>query len=92
MKNSIQSISLILAAGLAGVAFFNLVDVPFIAALPGETMLAVALSAAAISLAIYDYSRRVETLNLPCRVLRPVMPCTPPCSDDCSNHSDRKAA
>ncbi len=76
MKNSAQSISLMLAAGLAGVAFFNLANMSFIAALPGDAILAFAFSAAAIGLAVYDYSRQVQPLTRPCRVLRPTLPAT----------------
>ncbi len=74
MKNSAHSISLILAAGLAGVALFKLADVSLVAALPGGAILAFALSAAAIGLAISDYSRRVQPLMVPGRVVRPALP------------------
>ena len=90
MKNSTQFISQVLAAGLAGVAFFKLADAPFIAALPGDAILAFAISAAAIGLAIHDYSRRVQPVTVPCRVLRPSLPATA-ASNLNSNCHDRAA-
>ena len=74
MKNSSQSISLILAAGAAGVAIFALANAQFTAGLPAVTLLAIAVSIALLSLAVYDYSRRVLPLRLPVRLLRPTVP------------------
>ncbi len=86
MKNSAHSISLILAAGLAGVALFKLADVSLVAALPGGAILAFALSAAAIGLAISDYSRRVQPLMVPGRVVRPALRAA---AASCANNADR---
>jgi hypothetical protein len=90
MKNSSQFISQILAAGAAGVALFALANAPFVAALPGDAILAFAISAAAIGLAIYDYSRRVQPVTRPCRVLRPLVPCSTPRSAASGLKSVRK--
>jgi hypothetical protein len=95
MKNSSKSSSLILAAGLAGVAIFSLANSSFIAALPGDAIMAFAISAAVIGVAIFDYSRRIQSVTVPCRVMRPVLPANTPSSSGCgsrSNHTDRRAA
>jgi hypothetical protein len=78
MKNFPKSHSLIIAAAAAGVALFQLANSAFVAALPGDVLAAIGISAAVIGLAVYDYSRRYQPLSLPNRVLRPVAPaCTP---------------
>lgn len=74
MNNSRISISQILATGLAGAFFFSLANSPALLALPGEAMLAIAVSAAIIGFAVFDYSRRVQPLTIPCRVVRPGLP------------------
>ena len=75
MKTSLKSISLILAAG---VAVFALANAQFTAALPAVNLLALAVSGALLSLATYDYSRRVQPLRLPVRLLRPTLPAARP--------------
>ena len=74
MKNSSKSISLILAAGLAGVAFLSVSNASFTAGLSGDAMLAAGLSAAVLGFAINDYSRRIRPLTVTTRLLRPAMP------------------
>ncbi len=89
MKNSSKSSSLILAAGLAGVAIFSLANSSFIAALPGDAIMAFTISAAAIGVAIFDYSRHVQPTTVPCRVMRPVMPSATRSSSGCDSRSTR---
>lgn len=87
MKNSLQSISLILAAGAAGVALFSLANAPFTAALSGDVILGVGASLALLGFAAYDYSRRVRSVSLPVRLLRPNLPATTRSSADRSENS-----
>jgi hypothetical protein len=89
MKNSSNSIFKILAAVFTGVAFYHLADLSFIANLPGDAILAIAFSAAAIGLAIHDYSRSVRPVTVPCRVVRPSLPAARESKPD---HSDCIAA
>jgi hypothetical protein len=63
MKNSIKYVSLVLAAGSAGSALFAIADTSFVAALSGDTVMAIASSAAIIALAVFDYSRRPKSLS-----------------------------
>ena len=88
MKTSLKSISLIFAAGAAGVAVFALANAQFTAGLPAVKLLSLAISVALLSLAMYDYSRRVQPLRVPARLLRPTLPAaqaircvTPNCND-----------
>jgi hypothetical protein len=74
MKNFSNSTSLILAAGLAGVAFFNLANASFTAGLSGDAILAAGLSAAIFGFAINHYSRRPRLLSATTRLLRPALP------------------
>ena len=74
MKNSFASLSPIIAAGLAGAASFALANAPFTATLPGETLFAIAASAALLAGAVADYSRRLEPLAPRRPLLRPALP------------------
>lgn len=74
MKTSAKYISLVLAAGIAGVALFALANASFTAAFRGDVAVAIAASAAVVGFAAYDYSRRTQPLSIPARVLRPSLP------------------
>lgn len=74
MKNFLQPIALILAAGVAGVALFAFANSRFVAGLPVEDLLATGAAVALVRFAIYDYSRRVQPLAMPVRLLRPIRP------------------
>jgi hypothetical protein len=74
MKNSLKSLSLILAAGVAGAALFFLAQAQFTAALPAASLLALAAALAVTGMAAADYSRRLEPLTPRARVLRPALP------------------
>ncbi len=74
MKNSLKSISLTLAAGLAGAACFTLANAQFTATLPSDTLFAIAASLALIGGAAADYSRRLEPLTPRRQLLRPALP------------------
>ena len=74
MKTSFKYVSLVLAAGAAGVALFALANASFTSFFRGDVAVAVATSAAVIGFAIHDYSRRTESLRLPAKVLRPSLP------------------
>jgi len=91
MNKSNQLISLVLAAGVAGVAVLSLANAPIMAALPGDVVLGVGASIAIFGLAVYDYSRRVRSLTLPIRLLRPALPVARPCEQN-RNCPDRAAA
>lgn len=89
MNKSNQLISLTLAAGAAGVAFFSLANAPFTAALQGDVIIGIGASAAMLAFAAFDYSRRARSLRLPARLLRPTLPATVRCSV-CSPENSRK--
>ena len=74
MKTSAKYLCLVLAAGTAGVALFVLANASFTAAFPGDVAVAIAASAALVGFTAYDYSRRAQPLNIPNRVLRPLLP------------------
>ena len=76
MKNSANSLSLVLAAGTAGVAFFTAANSNFTSFIAGDLDVAVAVTVAAalFGLAVYDYSRRSRSLVVPARLLRPALP------------------
>jgi hypothetical protein len=74
MKNYNRLLSVILAAGTAGVAAFALANSAFVAALPGDVILGAGASLAILSFAAYDYSRRYLPLTVRARVLRPTLP------------------
>lgn len=74
MKNNLTLLSVILAAGTAGVVGFNVANSSFVAALPGDVILGAAASVAILAFAIYDYSRHYAPLALPGRLLRPKLP------------------
>jgi hypothetical protein len=75
MKKSLKSLPLILTAGVAGVALFILAQSQFIAALPGDKLIAIAASVAIVAFATADYTRRVQPLTPPRgQVLRPRLP------------------
>ena len=74
MNKSTQLISLTLATGAAGVALFSLANAPFTAALRGDVIIGLGASAAMLGFAAFDYSRRVRSLRLPTRLLRPTLP------------------
>ena len=95
MKNSFKSISPVLAASVAGVAFLPLINSTFVAALPGDVLAAIAISAAVIGFAVYDYSRSFQPLTAPRRALRPALPLAqahPVTSSAHCIHHDRIAA
>jgi hypothetical protein len=74
MKNSAKYLSLILAAGTAGVALFSLANASFTATVRGDVVAAVMAATAIVGLAAYDYSRRTQPLSVPARMVRPAMP------------------
>jgi hypothetical protein len=92
MKNSRKSLSLIFAAGAAGVAFFQFASASFTAALPAETLVAIAASAAIVGVAVYDYSRRYQPLCPPDRVVRPALVARPACAATAPRHEECIAA
>lgn len=95
MKNSFKSISPLLAASVAGVAFLPFVNSAFVAALPVDILTAVVISAAVIGLAVSDYSRGFQPLTVRRPALRPALPRTPARAvayDASSSHDDRIAA
>ena len=66
---------LILATTLAVAVFVMLGLTTFSAPIPGDKVMAVALSAAIIYLAVWDYSRRVKVLRTKrAPLLRPALP------------------
>lgn len=74
MKN-LKTLSLLLAAGLAGVALVKLGSSSFAASFPSGKLAVVAISAALIGFAAYDYSRQAKKLALKSRaLLRPTLP------------------
>ena len=73
MKNSTKYFSLVLAAGVAGVALFTLVNASFTAFLRADTILATSASLAFLGFAVYDFSHRPQPLKQPGRVLRPTL-------------------
>lgn len=75
MKNSTQLLSVVLAAGTAGLAVFSLVNSAFFAALPADVLLGVGASLGLLGFAAYDYSRRHLPLSRPMvGILRPSLP------------------
>jgi hypothetical protein len=74
MNKSNKLISLVLATGAAGVAFFSFANGPFSVALPGDVIIGLGASVAVIGLAVSDYSRRMRSLTPPARLLRPALP------------------
>ena len=78
MKNSRPSIFLLLAAGAAGVALFALANSRIAAGLPVDIFVAAFASIALVGFAIKDYSRRVQPLARPARLLRPTGPVAAP--------------
>jgi hypothetical protein len=70
-------LSVILAAGLAGVALVKFGNASILASLPGDKLFAFAASVALITFATYDYSRRHQPLRVKARVLRPSVPPVP---------------
>ena len=94
MKTS-KTISLILATGIAGVAFAKLSSASFTAAVPADVLTGIAVSAAVIGLAIYDYARRPQPLTMRARLLRPTLPvATVPATGRpvSKSHCDERAA
>ena len=73
MKNSAQLISLVLAAGAAGVALVKLGSALITAVVNGEVILAIAASVAVVLFAAYDYARRLDRVQLLAPVLRPAL-------------------
>ena len=76
MKTSAHFTSALITAGAIGTALIALSGARFTAALPGEVILGVGASLAVLGLAFYDYSRRLQPLSLPARLLRPTLPAT----------------
>jgi hypothetical protein len=74
MNTTNKLLSVILAAGAAGVAVFALANSAFVAALPADVILGAGASLAILAFAAYDYSRRYLPLALPGRLLRPHLP------------------
>ena len=74
MKQSSQFTSALIVA--LGTALIALSSARFTAALPGDIIMGAGASLAIVGLAIHDYSRRVQPLSLPSRVLRPALPST----------------
>ena len=74
MKNSTKLLTLISAAGAAGVAAFNFANSQYSAGLAGDTILGAGAALAITGFAIFDYSRRPQPLSLPSPALRPRLP------------------
>jgi hypothetical protein len=74
MKNSFKTIFLILASVGAGVVLFTLAKADFTAALPGETIIAIATSLAIAGVAVYDYAHQPQSLAPKGNVFRPPLP------------------
>jgi hypothetical protein len=74
MKNNHPILSVILAAGAAGVAAFSVANSAFVASLPGDVLLGAGASLAILGFAAYDYSRRYLPLPVAVRALRPKLP------------------
>ena len=94
MKNS-STLSLVFAAGAAGVALFKFASTSFSAAVPVEAVGAIAVSAAVIALAIFDYSRRPQPLTVRAQLLRPALPAAVvpgPGRTPAKAHCDERAA
>ena len=75
MKKFLPSISLILAAG---VALFALANSRFATGLPVDIFVTALASLALVGFAIHDYSRRLQPLVLPVRLLCPTRPVVAP--------------
>ena len=74
MKTSLDSILITLAAGFAGVAAAQLGNTPFVASLRGDVLGAIVFSGGMLSLAVYDYTRRLQLLAIANPALRPPLP------------------
>jgi hypothetical protein len=70
MKSS-KTLSIILAAGLAGVALVALSNASFLASIPADLLLATATAGAIVGLAVADYSRAHQPLKPLASVVRP---------------------
>jgi hypothetical protein len=90
MKNSAKLLSVVLAAGTAGVAVFAAVNSAFVASLPGDVLLGVGASLGLLGFAASDSSRRSLPLSLPGRLLRPALPAAGLAAREC--RKDRAAA
>lgn len=93
MKNNHPLISVILAAGSAGVAAFAFANSAFVASLPGDVILGAGASLAILGFAAYDYSRRYLPLKHPGRAVCPSLPAAAaPRLSSCVARKDRVAA
>ena len=95
MKNSKLSLSLMLAAGAAGVALFKLASASFTSAVPGVEVLSGFAAAAVLGIAAYDYTRRPQRLSPPAQILRPKLRTQEPAAAATArpaNRPDRLAA
>ena len=71
MKTSHKLLTLVLVTAAAGLASFGLANSEFVARLPLEALLAVAVSLGLVRVAFSDYARRTRKLALPAKILRP---------------------
>ncbi len=72
-----KTLSIILAAGLAGVALVALSNASFLASVPAELLISAAVAGAIVGLAVADYSRRLTPLKPMAPVLHPSFPKNP---------------
>jgi hypothetical protein len=92
MKKSTNSLTLIFASSLAGVALFSLAQAEFTAAFSGDVFFAIVASIAVVGFAIWDYSRRIRPLSQPGQVLRPGLRTGATPGTVAGNRKDRIAA
>ena len=91
MKNSTKYISLVSAAGVAGLALFALANASFTAALRGDVVMAITTSVSLFAFAVYDYSRRQKSLATCAQfsapsMLRPSLPVGDVCNVKFDKH------
>jgi hypothetical protein len=73
MKTKTKYVSLVVAAAVAGVAFFALSKTSFSAFFQSDLAVAVVTAATIAGFTFRDYSRRVSPLAAPATVLRPTL-------------------
>ncbi|HET7536154.1 MAG TPA: hypothetical protein VFJ90_06855 [Candidatus Didemnitutus sp.] len=69
-----KTLSIILAAGAAGVALVALSNASFLATVPADLLIAASAAGAIVGLAIADYSRRIQPLKPLAPVVHPTFP------------------
>lgn len=74
MKPTTKTLSLVLAASVAGGAIFALGNAQATAGINGEVLFAIVVSISVLLFAAYDYSRRIESLRARAPLFRPCLP------------------